>query len=681
MSFAAKYFAGTVTGGDSRSVSIQNYAVGGFSALISEDANGQLSGTWSFSGSYRAARSTGSNPSILNGSGTISFSGTLTGSPLFSRLTDVWTVTLSSFDSHFTPSTAYVSLVDGVFNMDTAVRFKQAFTSTSGVRVTEDFVAFNDHLTTSTLPPVVSIDHYTARVAEEGDVSVLVTLTRSGSDLSATSTVLLSTQDGAASSSGTSRDFTAISSRPVVFAAGDTSAEINLGRLVIDDTTAETNENFHIGITASDNAAVGFATGDITIVDNDLSGASTSDTLTSGTGNQTFTGGGGNDALDGGAGIDTAVFSGTRSNYTITQTATGYTVKDNRGTDGTDTLVNVERLQFSDSRVAIDVAGNGGMAYRLYQAAFNRTPDLGGLGFQMTAMDNGLTIGQVAQNFINSPEFSATYGSLNDTQFVTQLYANVLHRTPDAGGLAFHTGNLASGVNSRADVLVGFSESPENQAALIGVIQGGMTYTLTNTQTGSTGNDTMSGRAGNDVLDGGLGIDTLTYSGARSNYTITPTATGYTITDNRGTDGSDTLVNIERLQFSDARVAIDTAGNGGMSYRLYQAAFNRGPNSDELGVVMTVMDEGMTIGRVAEILIDSAEFIAAYGVMSDSQFVTQLYKNALHRAPDAAGLAFFSGNLASGATTRADLLVSFSESPESQAAIIGVIQGGMVYTL
>jgi hypothetical protein len=94
----------------------------------------------------------------------------------------------------------------------------------------------------------------------------------------------------------------------------------------------------------------------------------------------------------------------------------------------------------------------------------------------MNALDKGLNIAQVAANFIASPEFSATYGSLNDTQYVTQLYQNVLHRGPDAGGLSFHTGNLASGANTRANVLVGFSESPENQAALMGVIENGMVY-------------------------------------------------------------------------------------------------------------------------------------------------------------------------------------------------------------
>ena len=205
-------------------------------------------------------------------------------------------------------------------------------------------------------------------------------------------------------------------------------------------------------------------------------GTPAADALTGTAGNDKLSGLGGDDRLDGAAGTDTAVYLGARSSYTISKTAAGYTVASTA--EGTDTLVNIERLQFADTRVAIDINGNGGMAYRLYQAAFNRTPDQGGLGFQMKALDDGLNIAQVAANFIASPEFTATYGALDNTKFVTQLYANVLHRAPDASGLAFHVGNLSTGANTRANVLVGFSESPENQAALIGSIQNGMVYNI-----------------------------------------------------------------------------------------------------------------------------------------------------------------------------------------------------------
>ena len=75
----------------------------------------------------------------------------------------------------------------------------------------------------------------------------------------------------------------------------------------------------------------------------------------------------------------------------------------------------------------------------------------------------------------HSPEFQARYGALNNTQFVAQLYANVLDRAPDSGGLAYHVGHLNAGM-TRADVLVGFSESPENQANVIGQIEHGMLF-------------------------------------------------------------------------------------------------------------------------------------------------------------------------------------------------------------
>ncbi len=209
-----------------------------------------------------------------------------------------------------------------------------------------------------------------------------------------------------------------------------------------------------------------------------LTGATGADRLNGGYHHDMLRGLSGNDTLDGGAGTDTALYDGKAANFTITRTSTGFTVTDKTGAEGTDTLANIERIRFSDAKVALDVNGNAGMAYRLYQAAFNRTPDQGGLGYQMKALDDGLNIAQVAANFIASPEFTATYGALDNTAFVNQLYQNVLHRGADAGGLAFHTSNLATGANTRANVLVGFSESPENQAALIGTIQNGMVYTL-----------------------------------------------------------------------------------------------------------------------------------------------------------------------------------------------------------
>src|SRR4029079_1976411 len=46
------------------------------------------------------------------------------------------------------------------------------------------------------------------------------------------------------------------------------------------------------------------------------------------------------------AGVDTALFSGPRANYTIAAVGDALTVTDNVGTDGVDTVRNIERLRF-----------------------------------------------------------------------------------------------------------------------------------------------------------------------------------------------------------------------------------------------------------------------------------------------------------------------------------------------
>src|SRR5207253_4048283 len=166
-------------------------------------------------------------------------------------------------------------------------------------------------------------------------------------------------------------------------------------------------------------------------------------------GNDTLSVAAGTQAVDGLGGIDTAVFAGARAAYSVSQSsANAWTVS---GPDGVTTVTNVERLSFADAKVALDIGGDAGMAYRLYKAAFDRVPDIGGLGFQMKALDDGWSLSAVAANFIASPEFQSKYGNVDDTQFISLLYQNVLDRAPDDAGLQFHLGELASG-QTRADI-------------------------------------------------------------------------------------------------------------------------------------------------------------------------------------------------------------------------------------
>ncbi|WP_371324543.1 DUF4214 domain-containing protein [Dechloromonas sp. ZY10] len=212
--------------------------------------------------------------------------------------------------------------------------------------------------------------------------------------------------------------------------------------------------------------------------DNDtITGTSGNDTLLGYGGNDTLTGGAGNDLIDGGNGSDTAVYSGNSSSYTIQKNGSAWNVSS--AAEGTDNLTNVERIKFADKTLAMDSDGNAGQAYRLYQAAFNRTPDKDGLKYWITTIDNGASLKAAASAFTESQEFATLYGGNNPSAdiLITKLYSNVLHRSPDQGGYDYWKGQLASGGVDKTGLLVNFSESTENKAALIGVIQNGIDIT------------------------------------------------------------------------------------------------------------------------------------------------------------------------------------------------------------
>ena len=195
--------------------------------------------------------------------------------------------------------------------------------------------------------------------------------------------------------------------------------------------------------------------------------------LTYSAGKDVISGTTGNDTIDGGADADTVIYTGAKSAYSITNNTSSVTVSS--AADGTDTLTNVERIQFSDMTVALDISGTAGQAYRVYQAAFNRTPDNSGLKYWIGLMDGGYTLAGVASGFIASTEFKALYGS-NPTNelLVSKLYDNVLHRTPDEGGYNYWVGLLNTKKIDTISTLINFSESTENQAGVIGVIQNGI---------------------------------------------------------------------------------------------------------------------------------------------------------------------------------------------------------------
>jgi len=185
----------------------------------------------------------------------------------------------------------------------------------------------------------------------------------------------------------------------------------------------------------------------------------------------------GNDVIDGAGGVDTVTYAGNAADYRVAISAAGVSVVDTSGKAGSDVLFNVERLQFADRTVSLEVSGVAAQAYRVYQAAFDRAPDAGGLGYWIGNMEKGTSLAAVAKAFIDSPEFRDMYGAQpSHRDMVAKFYTNVLHRAPDQAGLDFWVHALDSGAIDAATALTGFSESAENVAQLTGVISQGIGY-------------------------------------------------------------------------------------------------------------------------------------------------------------------------------------------------------------
>jgi len=99
---------------------------------------------------------------------------------------------------------------------------------------------------------------------------------------------------------------------------------------------------------------------------------------------------------------------------------------------------------------------------RLYRAYLLRIPDRSGLTFWIRQHRvNGKSLNAISSSFAASNEFKTKYGSLGNRAFVELIYQNVLGRPGEASGVDFWTSRLDRRVNTRGQVMTGFSESGE----------------------------------------------------------------------------------------------------------------------------------------------------------------------------------------------------------------------------
>ena len=184
---------------------------------------------------------------------------------------------------------------------------------------------------------------------------------------------------------------------------------------------------------------------------------------------------------------------GDGKSFTITETATGR--------DSTDHLNNFQAVDFNNGGfgaptlaiVASDTpttagAVSSGQLAALYAAVLERSPDVAGLTFYENEANANpaMPITQIAMQFMNSPEYTGNpahnyaQSTAGEQQFVTDTYANLLHRAPESGAVQWYETNVvdpiltgatagsaayaAADQAAHAAILADFSQSAEFRA-------------------------------------------------------------------------------------------------------------------------------------------------------------------------------------------------------------------------
>jgi hypothetical protein len=210
------------------------------------------------------------------------------------------------------------------------------------------------------------------------------------------------------------------------------------------------------------------------------------DTLIASSQDSVLRGMGGNDTLVGGGGTDTAIFGANRGNYLVSKLGGGYTVAATTGTEGTDTLTNVERLQFADAKLALDtgITQSAGEAALLIgvvlpgQLVFDASKQAL-IGSVMALFDSGYTPLQLSGAVLRLPIWDVLTGHAAPTNsdIANYLLTNVYGHAPDATTLAGATTALAteSTQGQWLNTLV-LSAAAQTHIDLVGVAQTGIEY-------------------------------------------------------------------------------------------------------------------------------------------------------------------------------------------------------------
>ncbi len=175
--------------------------------------------------------------------------------------------------------------------------------------------------------------------------------------------------------------------------------------------------------------------------------------------------------------------------------------------------------------------------------------------------------------------------------------------------------------------------SPTNFSGLVGHLQATV---VKSTISGTAGNDVLSSRQGNDTIDGGAGLDVAVYSGSSGNYQLGFSNGAWTVQDKTGVDGTDTVTNVERLQFANKTVITDFTAPGSYAdlpeslWHFCIVAFSAAPGVEYMNQMGDAYRSGFSVQTIVDIFTSKSQFTDVYATnLSHVDMATALVNNVV----------------------------------------------------
>jgi VCBS repeat-containing protein len=179
--------------------------------------------------------------------------------------------------------------------------------------------------------------------------------------------------------------------------------------------------------------------------------------------------------IAGGPGIDIVQLTGPRASYSLIRQINGDW---NIEGQSHQVLSGIERLQFSDTYIALDVDGNAGKVARVLGAVFGpaAVQNARYVGIGLGLLDGGMSYEKLMELAIDT----ALGADVSSTQIVNRLYTNVVGVPPNATNEAPFVSLLDNGSVTRGGLGVLAAETDINAAniGLVGLQETGIAYTL-----------------------------------------------------------------------------------------------------------------------------------------------------------------------------------------------------------